>query len=240
MMTLGRRIMVMAASLLVLLAMVATVGIVGLGHVKESTSHTLADAREASHVHGIQSLIDRREVDHLMWVNQLSRLFTDHSVDNLGQIGLQLDHTQCALGKWLYGDGSREAIEMVDDPGFAALVHSLEAPHEQLHASAKEIDAVFRGYTPGLAARIGTLLAGQQARGAMLAEAAAEGGPSGGGPLSEIGASALGRWLAGPEAKALAAGPEGESYAPVLESLRDHHTALQAAATEVVELLGQG
>ncbi len=240
MMTLGRRIMVLAGSLLTLLAIVATVSIVGLGDVKESTSHTLADTREVAHVHGIQSLIDRREVDHLIWVNQLSRLFTDHGVGSLGQIGLQVDHTQCALGKWLYGDGSREAIAFMDDPAFTALVRSLEAPHERLHASAKEIDAVFREYTPGLAARLGALLADQQALGATLAEAVAEGGPPVGETPSESGERALGRWLAGQEATALATGPEGEAYGPVLESLREHHGSFQAAASEMTELLARG
>ncbi len=75
-----------------------------------------------------------KEVDHLKWVNKVKDLFL-HNEDKLD---VQLDHTQCGLGKFIYGDAGKHMASL--DPELARLLESIKEPHERLHASAREIN----------------------------------------------------------------------------------------------------
>ncbi len=95
----------------------------------------------------------QKEVDHLNWAADLNELITDVSVTNLT---VQTDHTQCGLGKWLHGEGRNTAEAMI--PSLAPLLKEMEIPHENLHASAKHIEAVYSAADPKLPGHICTML----------------------------------------------------------------------------------
>ncbi len=72
-----------------------------------------------------------RHVDHLTWVHGLEQYLL-----GAGAFTGQLDHTRCALGKWLYDPASRENVT---DGELRSLLTALEAPHAALHASARDV-----------------------------------------------------------------------------------------------------
>ncbi len=84
-----------------------------------------------------------REVDHLVWSEKVNQLF----VKNLPKLEVQVDPTQCGLGKWLASDEAKHAAR---DPEFAKRLEALREPHQRLHQSAVEIQQVWRPRHPGL------------------------------------------------------------------------------------------
>ena len=81
----------------------------------------------------------QKEADHLNWVNDLNSLLTDDQVHDLR---VETDHTHCAFGKWLHGEGRKKAEKMV--PSLKPLFAEIEEPHEQLHSSAIAIEKNYR------------------------------------------------------------------------------------------------
>ncbi len=94
--------------------------------------------------------IDRREIDHLNWATTVSNFLKDKNAGNT--LNVQIDHRQCAFGKWYYGDGRREAEKIV--PELKNLLDQIEEPHTMLHQSAKEITEVFDRNNIGPADRV--------------------------------------------------------------------------------------
>lgn len=92
------------------------------------------NAEESLRSNELQTRMLNLEVDHFVWSGKLSNY-----IDNDGRtdLGIELDHTQCNLGKWLYGDGSRTAINQI--PELKGHIMQMRQPHEELHNSAKEI-----------------------------------------------------------------------------------------------------
>jgi methyl-accepting chemotaxis protein len=76
----------------------------------------------------------QREVDHLNWAQAVSRFVYDPRATELKA---QLDHTQCGLGKWYYGNGRKKAEAML--PKLQETLGALEEPHRKLHESAAQI-----------------------------------------------------------------------------------------------------
>ncbi|EKD34917.1 MAG: hypothetical protein ACD_75C02129G0003 [uncultured bacterium] len=76
-----------------------------------------------------------REIDHLKFMNQAGRFFSDATQKSMQ---VQTDDHQCALGKWLYGS-ERKTAE-ADIPALAGLLQKLEQPHAELHNSVKKIN----------------------------------------------------------------------------------------------------
>ena len=73
--------------------------------------------------------------DHLIWMSRFRELFLDKS---LMKAEVQLDHTKCGLGKWLYA--SETAVLMKEHPEFRDIISAIYEPHELLHKSGKEIN----------------------------------------------------------------------------------------------------
>ncbi|MBF0295396.1 MAG: CZB domain-containing protein [Magnetococcales bacterium] len=87
----------------------------------------------------------QREVDHLNWANRVGAFINDEKIT---EIGVQLDHTQCAFGKWFYGEGRRHAEALV--PALQTVLAAVEEPHKLLHATARKINEVFKRADMGL------------------------------------------------------------------------------------------
>ncbi len=97
------------------------------------------DGHEVINGNKLRGNILQREIDHLNWVNKLSQFLND---DTINELELQLDHTQCKLGKWYFGDGRKQAELLV--PELKPFLDSLEKPHRHLHESASNIKQLYQ------------------------------------------------------------------------------------------------
>ncbi len=134
----GTKMLLLAGSILTLLLITLVWGISGL-------STTVSNGKEMANGNKLRGTLLAREVDHLNWVTAVSNFLTD---EKISQLNVQTDHTQCALGKWMYGKGGKEAVALV--PALKEDLKALEEPHRLLHESAKKIQAVFRVADPHL------------------------------------------------------------------------------------------
>ena len=123
-MTIGRRLGVgfsLVLGLLLALLLVVLVGVEGV----------VGDAREVIAGNRLDSDLAQREVDHLMWANQLGL----DLMNAQGQaVSVQVDCTKCAFGAWLYGPGRKQAE--AEAPPLAPYFAKIEEPHRQLHDTA--------------------------------------------------------------------------------------------------------
>ena len=85
-----------------------------------------------------------REVDHLAWADHVSQLF----LQNLPELDVQTDPTQCAFGKWLQSEEARKYAS--SDPEFARMLEAVKEPHRKLHESATSIQQVWQPRHLGL------------------------------------------------------------------------------------------
>jgi len=130
-MTIGKRI---AAGFFIVLALLTAVGLIsffGVGTI-------VGDATEVIHGNQLDGNLAQKEVDHLNWAGKVNALLTD---DKITQLAVETDDHKCAFGKWLYGEGRKEAEALV--PSLAPLFKAIEEPHRRLHESAVEIGEHF-------------------------------------------------------------------------------------------------
>ncbi|MBF0421694.1 MAG: CZB domain-containing protein [Magnetococcales bacterium] len=136
--SLGKKIMVSIGSVLIILLGVSGWSLRGIDTM-------VANGLEVVNGNKLRGELLQREVDHLNWVNRVSTFIND---EKSTEIGVQLDHTQCAFGKWYYGDGRKHAEELV--PGLQPILKEIEEPHKRLHQSAVNIQKVFKRADPNL------------------------------------------------------------------------------------------
>ncbi|MGM0609040.1 MAG: methyl-accepting chemotaxis protein [Candidatus Muiribacteriota bacterium] len=84
-----------------------------------------------------QNFFTHMVVDHHSWVNGLMSYVVD---DSQTQIDVELNHTQCNLGKFLYGDDVKELIATF--PELENNINQIYDPHEELHSTAVEINSI--------------------------------------------------------------------------------------------------
>jgi len=97
------------------------------------------DAREVIAGNKLAGIMAQKEVDHLNWVADVTRLFTDESLTSLD---VETDDHACSFGKWLYSDSRKKAQALI--PGLAPLFKAIETPHRELHASAIAINKALK------------------------------------------------------------------------------------------------
>ncbi len=117
----------LSALLLAAVLIVALNSVWSINGILEGNHHYV-DASE------FDSFIIQKEVDHLKWVNRVKDLF----IEKLDHTDVQIDHTKCDLGKFLYGEKGKELIE--EYPEFESLLEAIKQPHKHLHESAYLID----------------------------------------------------------------------------------------------------
>ncbi|MGE4504663.1 MAG: CZB domain-containing protein [Desulfovibrionaceae bacterium] len=83
-----------------------------------------------------------KQVDHLNWMNAVVTAI----VDRRSGADVQLDPTQCALGKWLYSD-EVQALRG-EMPEFDALLAPIYEPHKALHESVREVNRLLATGNP--------------------------------------------------------------------------------------------
>jgi methyl-accepting chemotaxis protein len=88
------------------------------------------------------------EIGHINWVKKIE----SELLNNSPILGVELDHTQCKLGKFLQ---SEERIKLGKEfPDIDAVLRQIEKPHKHLHDSAKLIADAIRQNSPERAKEI--------------------------------------------------------------------------------------
>lgn len=99
-----------------------------------STSQVGTAEHQAEELEQAAVLMLDKVIDHYKWLNGLNSTFAN----NKDRVEVQLDPTQCGLGKWL---GSEQAANLGHEhPEVAKLLADIVPHHNQLHATATEID----------------------------------------------------------------------------------------------------
>ncbi len=117
---------------ILLLLITAAVAIRGADNI-------LGVADKVSVAYELQSELQQREIDHLNWAAKLSTFVHDDQVHDLN---IQLDPTQCAFGNWYYGAGREEAERVF--PQIRPYLDKIGAPHRRLHESAIAAKSAYR------------------------------------------------------------------------------------------------
>jgi methyl-accepting chemotaxis protein len=138
--SIGKKLAAGFGIILALLVGVELWSVLGVGGI-------VSNAKEVISGNKLNAEIVQREVDHLNWVGKLVGYLTDDKVTSLD---IQTDPHKCALGKWYYGEGRKEAETLV--PKLASILVPLEKQHNKLHASAIDIEKKFVKMDSGLGA----------------------------------------------------------------------------------------
>ncbi len=125
------KLMIGFGTIMALLLVVSLWAILGISEI-------VGNAEEVIMGNKLNGNLAQKEVDHLNWATDVNTLLTD---DTVTKLNVQLDHTLCAFGQWLYGPERREAETLM--PSLAAKFTAIEGPHQVLHQSASRIDEVF-------------------------------------------------------------------------------------------------
>ncbi len=82
----------------------------------------------------LPQFLTEKELDHMNWVYKVQSAI----LSGKSGVGVQLDHTKCGFGTFLYGEAGRKAAAA--SPEMAALLKQLEQPHAELHAEGRRLD----------------------------------------------------------------------------------------------------
>jgi methyl-accepting chemotaxis protein len=128
--SIGKKMLSGIGMVLFMMVLIAVWSIYGVGRIVDGG----VEATDGSKLRG--ELL-QREVDHLTWAQALGQYVYN---DRVSELKIQLDHTQCAFGKWYYGSGRAAAEKLL--PALAEPLAAIEAPHRMLHESAAHIQRV--------------------------------------------------------------------------------------------------
>jgi methyl-accepting chemotaxis protein len=136
--TIGKKIGVGFAVVLFLLLVLGILSYLGVHSIVENATEVIDGNK-------LNGELAQKEVDHLNWMNKVSALLSDDKVTSLN---VETDDHKCGFGKWLFGEGRRQAEQLV--PSLAPLFKGIEGPHHQLHQSAVGIGKNFQQADVGL------------------------------------------------------------------------------------------
>lgn len=164
-----------------------------------------------------------KEVDHLGFLKKIQDLF----LENQPTLNVELDPTQCSLGKFLYGEKSKALAQ--DDPEIAVLLEALKTPHQHLHESGAHIKERWNQIHPGLAQTLSACLEDHRKWAGNIAKSLLEDREI------EVEADpakcAFGKWLAGPEVRKLT--QEWPEFAALITKIRPHHDKLHQSVIKM-------
>ena len=129
--TIGKKIAIGFGIIILFLIVLGAVSFTGVRHIVKNASEVIKG-------NALDGELAQKEVDHLNWANEINKLLTD---PNVNELNIPTDHAQCKCGKWLYGEGRKQAELLV--PSLAPLLKKIEEPHRLLHESAIEIGKVY-------------------------------------------------------------------------------------------------
>jgi methyl-accepting chemotaxis protein len=117
---------------LLLLTAVAGWSIFGIGGI-------VKNAGQVINGNALRAEMIQREVDHLMWANEVNALLTN---DSITELKVQVDPHKCGFGQWYYGQERKDAEALV--PELKGVLAQIEDPHRKLHESAMAIGKTFK------------------------------------------------------------------------------------------------
>ena len=129
--TIGKKLAVGFGVTLILLGVIGFLSYTGVGGIVTNAGQVIDGNK-------LDGNLAQKEVDHLNWANKVNALLTD---ENVTELKVETDDHKCGFGKWLYGEGRKQAEMLV--PSLAPLFKEIEEPHARLHASAIEIGKHF-------------------------------------------------------------------------------------------------
>jgi len=224
-MKLATKISLGFASVLVLLTVTTVWGVKAL-------TGTLAEADDVILADNLRTDLVKREVDHLKFAEHLQLFVFDHHVHELD---VQLDHRQCAFGKWYFGPGREQAETRF--PELKPFLAAIDEPHRRLHESAGTIKAAYTPVDPELGERLVTLERDHLEWAAEVQQALLQKAP-GLQVQTDHTQCGLGRFLYGPDRTGFArANPDLDR---LLSRIEAPHKALHDSAQEVHSALEGG
>lgn len=129
---LNRKFFLAFGTLVVLVAIIAFWAIQGIGGIVNNAESSINGNK-------VRSNMQEKHVQHLIWADDVSSLLNDESIHSLH---VEMDHHNCQLGQWYYGEGRQKAEEAI--PELKPVFRDMEQPHKALHASAKKINNTYR------------------------------------------------------------------------------------------------
>jgi methyl-accepting chemotaxis protein len=221
----GVKLLLGSGILLTLLILTASWAIIGLGMV-------VKDGTEVTNGNRLRGELLQREVDHLNWSKAVAAFLNDNQD---GELTVELDHTQCGLGRWFYGS-DRDAAEKIL-PAVAPILRGIEEPHRLLHESAVRIKKSFRVADADLPFIFSQKEAAHLEWAAMVQEAILTG-------QNKLAVEfdhrkcGLGLYLHGPEGQA--AGKNDSVLAGFLRDLESPHQRLHSLGRDIHLMLAAG
>ncbi len=222
--TVGRKLGLGFGTLLVLVAVIT----VSVATSSVTVQKAMVSAGDSS---DLSVELTGRVSDHLDWVNSLQTTF----MENEDAVTVQMDHTLCGLGSWMYGDDA-QAFK-ASDPEGAVLLEAMYEPHERLHTSAHAISDVWRPVHPGLIERLMTVRDAHRLWAQTVSTAILEGAD---GIDVEVDPEqcALGKFLASAEYAKWSR--EFVELRELMNRIDAPHKALHESAIAINEALGRG
>ncbi len=170
-----------------------------------------------------------REVDHLNWANGLNTFITN---EDIHELSVETDPTQCMFGRWYYSQERRNLEEAI--PELTPILAAIEEPHNALHASAVNVREHYRHFD----VELGSFLRDARGEHLLLRSTVAEALVDSQVSIAELPvdhrSSALGRWLYSAEAEALRI--SDSQFGAIYDGIMEPHEALHTALRELVEL----
>ncbi len=131
-MTIGKKIGTGFGVIILFLIVLGAISFTGVGGIVKNASEVIDGT-------SLDGELAQKEVDHLNWIMEVNKLLSD---DTVHALHVETDHTQCGFGKWLYGEGRKNAETLV--PSLISLFKDIEEPHRLLHESAISIAGVYK------------------------------------------------------------------------------------------------
>jgi methyl-accepting chemotaxis protein len=126
--TIGKKIACGFSVVLVSLVIVGTIAYFNVSDMGGGINDVITNNKLIENIKG-------KEIDHLNWAITVSESLTD---DEVKEIHVQTDDHQCAFGKWLFGEGRKDAEKAI--PELAPIFKEIEPYHHKLHASVISIN----------------------------------------------------------------------------------------------------
>lgn len=119
--------------ILLFLIIIGLVGYLKLGK-------TIDFVQQEIYANGLDKELIQRESDHFKFLLKMNAFFIN---PNLSSINVVTDDHACKLGKWLYGEGARTAVNKY--PEISSFVKKIKEPHFNIHQSAAKINRLLSG-----------------------------------------------------------------------------------------------
>jgi len=222
--TIGKKITVGFLGILTLLMIMVVTNVIGVNNIFKNAEQVIAG-------NTLDGILAQREVDHLNWVAKVSATLND---DAATELNVETDHTKCAFGKWLYGDGRKDAERLA--PSLAPLLTSVEQPHKDLHDSATDIKGVFVQADASLPAKLVSIEAAHLSWASRVRDAIITKSATLENVETDPTKCGLGQWLDSEQAKT-AYQHSSPTFRTQFDSIRDGHNAMHASAVRLKELL---